>query len=66
MAIRFRTSRRPAIAQGLLPEISLMLSPGASLSSGSGSYANSATAGEPVPYFTDAWASKKYHCGLNW
>jgi hypothetical protein len=43
-----------------------MLSPGASLSSGSGSYANSATASEPVPYFTDAWESRKYHCGLNW
>ena len=65
MAIRFRTSRRPAIAQGLLPEISLMLSPGASLSSGSGSYANSATVAKPLRYFTEACESRKYHCGLN-
>jgi hypothetical protein len=43
-----------------------MLSPGASLSSGSGSYANSATAGVRSAYFTDAWESRKYHCGLNW
>ena len=43
-----------------------MLSPGASLSSGSGSYANSATVCYYAPYFTEAWESRKYHCGLNW
>ena len=43
-----------------------MLSPGASLSSGSGSYANSATESYPKAYFTDACARRKYHCGLNW
>jgi len=65
MASRFLTRRRPAMRQGLLPEISLTLSPGASLSSGSGSYANSATESYPKAYFTDACARRKYHCGLN-
>ena len=51
--------------QGLLPEISLTLSPGASAISGSGSYANSATRRPRPDYFTDAWSRRKYHCGLN-
>ena len=36
-AMRFRSKRRPARRQGLLPEISLALSPGARVTSGSGS-----------------------------
>jgi hypothetical protein len=54
--------------QGLRPEISLTLSPGArsDSGSGSGSYANSATRRPRRDYFTDAWSRRKYHCGLNW
>src|SRR3954447_14207165 len=58
-------NRRPAIRQGLLPEISLADSPGASLISGPGSYANSATRRVLPPYFTESWSSSMYHCGLN-
>src|SRR5690349_20552577 len=46
-ASRLRRSLRPARRQGLLPETSWTLSPGASLTSGSGSKANSAIRLEP-------------------
>ena len=54
--------------QGLRPEISLTLSPGASRDfwfrlECELSHAPSLSA----PYFTtEAWSKRKYHCGLNW
>src|SRR3954453_17236963 len=70
-ATRLRMNRRPARRQGLFPAISRAVSPGARTTApaGSGSYANSAipaAASLARPHFTDAWARRKYHCGLNW